>query len=183
MVKRRKGRGALGAWPRLPGLLPEGECPRGSLAESLPSSKGGGLAHSHQSESLPACLPPLPSRPPSPLSRCPSWYKEQGRIWPWPSTVAFPQRCLEPGEGILRQESGGRPRKVGGRYPETRVRREASESRGKMESRSCSFFSVWARGSQREEDTPTQAREPGPVGWSAWRRALAGRAGPLSAVH
>ena len=61
MVKRRKGRGALGAWPRLPGLLPEGECPRGSLAESLPSSKGG-PAHSHQSKSLPACLPPLPSQ-------------------------------------------------------------------------------------------------------------------------
>ena len=59
MVKRRKGRGALGAWPRLPGLLPEGECPRGSLAESLPSSKGG--ACPLPPVRVPPCLSPSSS--------------------------------------------------------------------------------------------------------------------------
>ena len=36
---------------------------------------------------------------------------------------------------------------AGGGYPETRLRREASESRGKMESRSCSIFNAWASAS------------------------------------
>lgn len=74
-----------------------------------------GLAHSHQSESLPACLPPLPSRPrllsPAvhPGIRSREGYGLGPPQWPF-------QRCLELGEGIQRQESGGRPRKVGGRW-------------------------------------------------------------------
>lgn len=121
-----KGRGVLGGGlgPGFPGFLPQGKCPHGSLAESLPSSKVGTCPL--PPVRVPPCLSPSSSLPaPSPLSSCASWYKEQGRIRPWPSTVAFPE---VPG--------------AGGGYPETRVRREASESRGKMESRGCRVFSA-----------------------------------------
>lgn len=106
--KERWGRG-----PGFPGSSLKASVHAAHWLKASPPRRGRGLP---TPTTLPACLPLLLSRPPSPLSRCPSWYKEQGRIWPWPSTVAFPQRCLEPGEGIPRQESGGRPRKVGGRW-------------------------------------------------------------------
>lgn len=140
-VKWHKGRGVLwGAWLRDPRPPPKASVHAAHWLKAAPPRKGG----LPTPPPLPARLPPL-SPGPRLLSRCPSWYKEQGRIWPWP-----------PYSGLSCRGAWSR-----GGYPETRVRREVLESRGRWSPGSCSFFNVWAKGCQREEDTPAQAREPG----------------------
>ena len=115
------------------------------------------LAHSHQSESLPACLPPLPSRPRllSPAAHPGIRSREGYGLGPpqWPF-----QRCLELGEGVQRQESGGRPRKVGGRWSPGAA--ESSVPRPQL-------LSQGLPGGGRNTCSGSGA---GACGWRAWQR-------------